>query len=148
MSGRFGRQRSGDDHGYSVVEAAITLPALVLMCMLVVQFALLWHGRHVVEAAARDGVEAARAYQASASDGRAAASSYISAVAPKLITSPSIAVSRSATVVTVTIRASVLRVIPMGSYAVTESASGPVERFVASGTGPLAEPAASAGVWL
>ncbi len=144
--------RDDGDRGYSIVEAAITLPALVLMCMIVVQYALLWHGRHVLEAAARDGVEAARGYQATAGAGKAAASSYIAAVAPKLITGPAISVSRSATTVTVTIRAKVLQVIPMGSYAVSETVTGPVERFVADGPAPLDDvrnPASSrTGIWL
>jgi Flp pilus assembly protein TadG len=141
--------RTRRDDGYSIVEAAITLPALVLLCMIVVQYALLWHGRHVVEAAARDGVEAARGYQATAGAGHAAASQYLAAVAPRLITGPAISVSRGATTVTVTIRATVLRVIPMGRYSVAESATGPVERFVAAGSAAWNSPAfQGTGMWL
>jgi Flp pilus assembly protein TadG len=146
------RWRSGDDRGYSIVEAAITLPALVLLCMIVVQFALVWHGRHVVQAAARDGLEAARGYQSTAGAGQAAAASYLSDVAPRLVQSPSVSVRRSATTVTVTVRASVLKVIPVGSFPVSETASGPVERFVtAARFGSLDGGAAAlspTGMWL
>ena len=82
--------RRRDDGGYSVVEAAITLPALILFTMLVVQWALLWHGRHVVEAAVQDGVRAARAYQATAADGQHSAQAYLHAVAPTLLTAPQV----------------------------------------------------------
>ena len=38
--------------GYNTIEAVITFPVLILLVMLVVQFALWWHGRNVAEAAA------------------------------------------------------------------------------------------------
>ncbi len=125
---RLRRRRQGDG-GYSVVEAAITLPAVVLFTMLVVQWALLWHGRHVVESAVQDGLRAARAYQATAADGQSSAQSYLQAVAPTLVTAPRVEVSRTATTVTVHIRAGVLSVIPGGPFQVDESGTAPVERF-------------------
>ena len=124
------RRRTRDDGGYSVVEAAITLPALILFTMLVVQYALLWHGRHVVEAAVQDGVRAARAYQATAADGQQSAEAYLQAVAPSLLTTRRVEVSRTATTVTVRIQATVLSVIPVGeALQVEESGAAPVERF-------------------
>ena len=123
------RRRSDDDGGYSIVEAAITLPVVVLFAMLVVQWALLWHGRHVVESAVQDGVRAARAYQGTAGDGQRSAQTYLQAVAPTLVTAPQVEVSRTATSVTVRIRAGVLSVIPGGSFQVDESGTAPVERF-------------------
>lgn len=124
-----GRRRPRGDDGYSVVEAAITLPALVLFTMLVVQWALVWHARHVVESAVQDGVRAARAYQATAADGQRSAEAYLHAAAPNLVTAPGVEVSRTATTVTVRIRAGVLTVIPFGGFQVDESASAHVERF-------------------
>lgn len=123
------RCRREDDGGYSIVEAAITLPAVILFTMLVVQWALLWHGRHVVESAVQDGVRAARAYQATAGDGQRSAQTYLQSVAPTLVTSPQVEVSRTATSVTVRIRAGVISVIPGGSFQVEESGTAPVERF-------------------
>lgn len=118
-----------DDGGYSMVEAAITLPAIILFTMLVVQWALLWHGRHIVEGAVQDGLRAARSYQATASDGTQSAQDYLHAVAPTLLTSPQVSVSRTATTVTVRIHATVLAVIPGGNFSIEESGSAPVERF-------------------
>ncbi|MBL8932805.1 MAG: pilus assembly protein [Kineosporiaceae bacterium] len=112
-----------------MVETAITLPAVILFTMLVVQWALLWHGRHVAESAVQDGVRAARGYQATAADGQRSAQAYLQAVAPALLTAPRVEVSRTATMVTVRIQANVLAVIPGGSFQVTESATAPVERW-------------------
>jgi Flp pilus assembly protein TadG len=111
------------------VEAAITVPVLILLTMLVVQWALIWHGRHVAEAAAQDGLRTARGYQSTAASGRAAAESYLQAVAPRLLTSPRVDVSRTTTTVVVRVHAGVLSVLPGGTFDVQESASGPVERF-------------------
>jgi Flp pilus assembly protein TadG len=122
--------RAVDDSGYSVVEASITLPVLILLTMLVVQWALVWHGRHVAEAAAQDGLRAARGYHATAAAGQGAAENYLRDVAPRLLASPQVDVTRTATTVTVHVHADVLSVLPVGEYVVDETAEGPVERFV------------------
>jgi Flp pilus assembly protein TadG len=135
------------DGGYSVVEAAITLPAIIMLTLLVVQYALLWHGRHVAESAARDGLEAARAYEAPEGAGQAAARSYLTDVAPNLLTSPDVTVTRTPTTVSVSVTARVLRVIPVGDYSVSETVQGPIERFVSlpAGTGRPAAGRVGAG---
>ncbi len=133
---RRGRVRRRDDAGYSIVEAAITLPVLLLLIMIVIQQVMVWHGRHVAEAAAQTGLRSGRAYQATAANGQAAANDYISRVAPNLLTSPNVAVQRTAQTVTVTVRAHVPAVLPVAllpgsSLDISETASGPVERFTA-----------------
>jgi hypothetical protein len=130
LSHRPGHRRPPADGGYSVVEASITLPVLILFTMLVVQWALIWHGRHVAEAAAQDGLRAARGYQASATSGQSAAETYLEAVAPRLLTSPRVDVTRTTTTVTVHVHAGVLSVLPGSGFDVDEAASAPVERFV------------------
>jgi Flp pilus assembly protein TadG len=118
------------DHGYSLVETAIAWPVFFAVILLVVQFALLWHGRHVAEAAARDGLEAGRGLDASAASGQAAATGYLKDVAPRLLTGTRVEVTRDATTVRVQVRAQVLHVIPGWDLMVSETASGPVEKFV------------------
>jgi Flp pilus assembly protein TadG len=139
------RSRPSDD-GYSIVEAAITLPVIIVMTMLVVQYALLWHGRHVAESAARDGMEAARGFDASPEAGQTAARSFLTDVAPNLLTRPDVIVTRTPTTVRVLVTAHVLRVVPFGAFTVSESAQGPIEQFVAlSAHRAGAPPAAFAG---
>lgn len=122
--------RHDRDEGYSIVEAVITLPVMIALTMFVVQYALLWHGRNVAEAAAQDALRTARGYQATATMGKQAALDYLSQVAPKLLTSPQVQVDRTATTVRVRVQAHVSTILGFVSLTVEESASGPVEIFV------------------
>lgn len=126
-----GRLRGGDA-GYSVVEVVITFPVLMLLVMFVVQFALLWHARHVAEAAAQDGLRSARGYSSTAELGQRDAQSYLAQVAPRLLLQPTVDVQRTQTTVTVRVHAGVLSIVPLG-LGVDETAVGPVERFVGAG---------------
>lgn len=128
--GRGRRLLRGDDDGYSIVEATIALPFLVFATLLVVQWALVWHGRHVAEAAAQDALRAARGYQGTSDEGRLAGERFLRSVAPRLLTSARVDVTRTETTVTVQVHARVLSVVAVGGVDVDETASGPVERFV------------------
>lgn len=123
--------RRGDkDDGYSTIESVITLPVMIIFTMLVVQYALLWHGRHVAEAAAQHAVRAARSYESTAASGQDAAARYLTQVAPHLLTTPTVTTTRTASTVTVQVHARVLSVVPLVDFDVAQTASGPVERFV------------------
>lgn len=124
-----GRRRADD--GYTVLEAALVLPVMVFLTMLVIQYALLWHGRHVAEAAAREGLRASSAYRSTPSAGQAAAADYLRQVAPNLLQRPSVTASGTAESVTVSVRADVLSLLGFAQLSVTETATGPVEQFVA-----------------
>lgn len=121
--------RRRGDRGMSVVEVAITMPALLLMIMIVVQFALWWHARHVVLAAAQEGARSARAYQSSAGAGQSRAEAYVQKLGGKMLTTHSVAASRTAVVATVDVGGTVISIVPGFSLTVHESSSGPVERF-------------------
>ena len=125
---------NGTDRGSVTAEAVIIVPVVVVLTMVVVQFVLLWHGRHVAQAAAQAAARSAAAYQASAAVGQADGDAYLQQVAPNLLPGRTVAVNRDATTVTVTVRADLLTVIPFGSFTVNESASAPVEAFT-GGTG-------------
>lgn len=127
------------------MEAVITLPVVIVLTMFVVQYALLWHGRNVAEAAAQDGLRTARSYQATPAMGQRAALDYLNQVAPKLLTSPHVQVDRTPTSVTVHVRAHVLSLLGFAGLAVTETAAGPVERFVQPSGGFANAEGSSAG---
>lgn len=122
------------DAGYNPLEAAIITPIIIVFTMLIVQFALLWHGRHVAEAAAQAAARSAAAYTSTAAVGQANGASYLAQVAPHLLTGAAVRVDRgpqSVTVrVTATVTATVPSVIPFGTFTVTETATAPVEVFV------------------
>lgn len=121
---------TGDaDRGSTVAEAVIIVPVIILLTLVVVQFVLVWHGRHLAQAAAQTAARAAATYQGTAEDGRADAEAYLAQVAPSLLPGRDVSVTRDTATVTVTIHADVLTVIPFGGFTVDERASAPVEAF-------------------
>lgn len=122
--------RATPDRGYNIMEAAIILPVIISLTMLVVQFALVWHGRHIAQAAAADAARSAAGYQSTAGRGQSDATGFLQAVAPHLLSGATVTVARGPQQVTTTVHAHVLSVIPFGSFSVDEHASAPVEQFV------------------
>ena len=127
---RWRRLRDGRDRGDATVEAVIIVPVIVVLTLLVVQFVLVWHGRHVAQAAAQTAVRSAAAYQAQPAVGQAAGDDYLAEVAPNLLPGRSVSVTRDATAVTVIVTADVLTVIPFAGFRIQEQATAPLEIFV------------------
>ena len=117
------------------MEAVVVIPAVVIITMLVVQYVMLWHARNIAEAAAQNGLRVARGYQSTAAAGESSASGYLERVAGHLLHCQRRCVhaTRGADSVTVTVHAGVLSVLPFGSFSVTESAAGPVEKYARAG---------------
>ena len=115
--------------------AILVIPVMIVLTMLVLQFAMLWHGRHVAAAVAQTGVQGAAGYRATAADGRASAAGYLADVAPNLLRDAAVTVDRTATTVTARVSARIPSVVPFAHFDVQETVTGPVERFT-TGTGP------------
>jgi Flp pilus assembly protein TadG len=124
-----------DERGYGIIEMVITIPAMITLVMFVVQFALIWHARHVAQAAAEEGLRTGRAYQATPAQGKARAENYLKALGGKLISDPSVGTTPTATTLTVTVEGKVISLVPFAAFHLHEQASGPIERFVAPGDG-------------
>lgn len=129
---RLHRQVDGGrcDAGYSVLEAAIVLPVVFFLSMLIAQWAIVWHARSVTEAAAQEGLRTTENYQGTTSQGHADTVTYLSQVAPRSLPNPHVTVTRTARTATVTVTATVASVIPFGHFTVTETVTGPVETYV------------------
>ncbi len=123
------RRRSGAERGSAAVELVLLTPLLMVCVLVVVQFALWQHARHVLLAAAQEGARAARAQGATAEDGRLRAQDYIVQLGPDLVTAPTIEVDRSLELVTVRIRGQAVNIVPGVPLRVTATSAGPVERF-------------------
>lgn len=118
------------DAGYSVLEAAITVPIIFLLLMIIVQWAIVWHSRSIANAAAQEALRTAQAYDSSAAAGRQDGDSYIAQVAPHVLPDGCVSVRRSATTVTVRVHCRITTsVVPVGRYWVDETVTGPVERY-------------------
>jgi hypothetical protein len=117
------------ERGFATLEAVIVIPVAVVLTMLVIQYVMLWHARNIAEAAAQNGLRVARGYQATGPQGQASANDYLRTVAGHMLDHPRVTADRGATTVIVTVHATVISIIPFGSFAVTETATGPVEKF-------------------
>lgn len=123
------------ERGSASIELVILFPALLLLVTALVQYGLWFHARSVALAAARDGVAAARAYSASPGDGPIVALAFVNdnggdtlLGASALVSSPG--VGR----VEVIVSGRSLSVVPgLPGPSVSQSASGPVERFISDG---------------
>jgi len=130
LAGRWRRLRDARDRGNATVEAVIIVPVIVVLTLLVVQFVLVWHGRHVAQAAAQTAARSAAAYQAQPAVGQAAGDEYLAEVAPNLLPGRVVSVTRDAAGATAIVTAGVLTVIPFAAFQIQEQATVPLEIFV------------------
>ena len=89
------RQRVDGEEGSVSLQLAIIFPAVLLLILLAVQAGLWFHARHLAQAAAQEGLRAARQYDGSSSAGQTAASGLLGRDAGDLLAAPRIAVRRS-----------------------------------------------------
>jgi len=110
-----------------VLSTVIVLPCLLVAIWLVLQYALALHVRHGAQVAAQD---AALAAANGSADPRSVALSLMDSLGDTA-TNIVVSVDTTSDQVTVTVSADVIEVVPLGDYHVTESASAPIERFIA-----------------
>ena len=114
----------------------IATPVLLLLILVVVQFAVWQHSVHVAQAAASEGLAAARVQGGTAGSGQDEASLVLSQLSQGVLMHPSVHVARGANTTTVTVTGEAQAVIPFLHLPVHATASGPVERFRPPGQGP------------
>jgi Flp pilus assembly protein TadG len=123
--------KTRDERGDAIVQTVIVAPALLLLIMVIIQFALVAHARNVAEAAAQDGVTAARRSDATEADGQARASAALASLGPRMLSERGVSVVKTQTDVTVTVTGTPLTLVPGFGRKIVETSSGPVERYVA-----------------
>ncbi|MDQ1024775.1 Flp pilus assembly protein TadG [Streptomyces umbrinus] len=119
------------DRGAASTQLVLVVPALLLIALLVVQFALVWHARHIAQYAAQRALAAARTQDGTAADGRTQAQRSLAALGSRVLTTPSVTAERTTTQTTVHVQGTVIRVLPVPGLALHASgnASGPTERI-------------------
>ena len=120
--------RATRDRGISVLSALIVFPLVLSAILFAIQYALVFHARGVLEAAAEDGLRAAQTTEGSPAAGQAAALGLVSRIANDLIDLENVSVGGDRTI-TVTIEASVSSIVPGWSPRITVDAQGPREEF-------------------
>jgi Flp pilus assembly protein TadG len=114
-------------------ELVIVTPLLMLLFLLVVQFALWQHAVHIAEAAAQRGAQSARLQGGTNAQGYADAQSATSQLGANLLVNPMVTVTRAGDVVRVEVSGTAEPVVPFLSLPVTAVVNGPVERFTVPG---------------
>ena len=125
------RVRPIDERGTaSIAQTVIVAPILLFVLMLIVQFGLMFHARNVAEQAAQDGAAIARRYDGTSTEARARTTNLLAGAVGRTLTGRSVSVERSPRTATVTVTGTVISLVPGLRLHVSESASGPVERYV------------------
>ncbi|EMF26281.1 hypothetical protein H114_24874 [Streptomyces gancidicus BKS 13-15] len=110
---------------------AIVYPFVLLATIAVIQASMWYYARQIALTAAREGVTAARVYQAGPADGAARARQVLGRTAGDSLRSLSVSASSDGERVRVQVTGVAQSMIPgMSGLTVTQSASGPVERWV------------------
>ena len=124
--------------GSATAELAVAIPALLLMVMLVVQFALWQHGQHVATAAAEEGERAARLEGGTAEAGVARARQFLAELGSDLVVAPKVTVRRDAVTARVEVVGSAEPLVPWLHLPIRAVAEGPLEQFTPApgGVGP------------
>ena len=129
---RRARRHSTDDgaeRGSGTVEFVICAVVMVLLLMVVVQFALWFHTRAVATTAARHGLDRARVLEGSPNEGEAITREFLDQNAGGLH-DRAVTATRTATQASVTVQGRVVSVIPGVHLPVTVRITAPVERIV------------------
>lgn len=134
------RQLRSDEHGGGTVELVIATPLLLLLILLIAQFALYMHATHIAQTAAFDALSAARVSGGSAAAGTAEGHRVLAQVGSGPLQATSVAVHRGPNQVSVNVTGTVINVIPFATLTVHAEAVGPVEKFTSSTGGGAVTP--------
>jgi Flp pilus assembly protein TadG len=128
-SARWARRRARwrDDRGSAPIELAIVAPAVLLLVLGVIQACLVFHARNLALAAAQQGTDAARAYDAPPGAGPTRARSFLDQAAGDSLTAVTISTGADAGQVSVTVTGTAISLIPGMAFHVTQTSSGPRE---------------------
>jgi Flp pilus assembly protein TadG len=123
-------RRDGRDRGALILSYVIVFPVFLLAILVVVQGAVWSLARQEVIAAARQGVDAARAQNAPLSAGPAEAVSFARASGSGFLRDPSAtAAGSTASTIQITVTGRVVSLIPGLPVSVSETVQAPRERF-------------------
>ncbi|MFF3350702.1 TadE/TadG family type IV pilus assembly protein [Streptomyces sp. NPDC002779] len=127
-------RRWHDDRGDTSVQMAIIFPFVLLATITVIQASMWYYARQIALTAAREGLTAARAYEANPADGAAQARNVLGRTAGDSLRGYTVAASSDGQRVRVEVSGTALSMIPgLPGLQVSQSASGPVERWTVPG---------------
>ncbi|GAA4578851.1 hypothetical protein GCM10023194_02820 [Planotetraspora phitsanulokensis] len=135
---RLSQLRTAPDRGASVVELALIMPIVLVVMLVMVQFALVFHARQIADGAARVGARVARAagtgpgagnWQAAA---ESQAQSRVALVGAKVLENASVQAWQQGDQRGVTVTGDVVSAVPLlpgMTFTITSRFGGPIECF-------------------
>jgi Flp pilus assembly protein TadG len=117
------------ERGSVAAQVVIAIPLLVLLVLLIVQFALAAYAEHIAQGAADQALDTSRTMGGTDADGQTQAQAVLAQLATGPLTHPIVSVTRDATTVTVTITGTAETLVPGFTLRVHAEASGPIETF-------------------
>ena len=123
-------RRIRDERGALSIEFLLVISALMLVFLVMLQYAVKAHAHRVAEAAAEEALATASAYDGSAASGEQAGNHALSDLGT--LSSTTVVVTRSGTTASATVTGDVEQLIPFLPVHVTVRIEGPVEQFVES----------------
>jgi hypothetical protein len=134
LKGWWQGRRWRDDRGDTSIQMAIIFPFVLLATVAVIQASMWYYARQIALTAAREGLTAARAYESSPGEGAAQARDVLGRTAGDSLRGYSVSASSDGQRVRVEVSGTALSMIPgLSGLQVTQSASGPVERWTVPG---------------
>jgi hypothetical protein len=119
-----------DEAGIATVEAVLVFPVLLLVIMVVFQFALWYHASGLATAAAQDGARAARAEGATARDGQDRANGLLDHTGRSILQGRHVVVSRTSASTRVEVSGTCIALVPGLHLPVDAVVESGTERFV------------------
>ncbi|MET8763054.1 TadE/TadG family type IV pilus assembly protein [Lentzea sp. NPDC004782] len=130
------RRLRSDDRGAGTAELVIATPLLLLLVLLIAQFALYMHATHIAQAAASEALSAARVSGGTAAAGTAEGQRVLAQLGSGPLQGTSVSVRRGPGQVSVMVSGNVINVVPFATLTARAEAVGPVEKFTPqTGTG-------------
>jgi Flp pilus assembly protein TadG len=117
------------DRGSVAAQLVIATPLLLLLLLMLVQFATWFHASHIAQMTAAQALSAARAENGSAAAGRAQADALLGQLGTGLLLSPQVSVTRTGGDVQAEVTGIVQAVVPGLHLPVRAVAAGPVDAW-------------------
>lgn len=124
-----GKRGAVGESGAATLEAVLAFPVLLLLIMFCIQVALWYHAAALADAAAQDGVRAARVVGGSANDGIDRANQLLDQAGPTIIEGRQVSASRTFDVARVDVRGRCIALLPFVSLPVHATAESTTELF-------------------
>lgn len=124
-------RRTRDQRGALSIEFLLIISALMIVFLVMLQYAVKAHAHRVAEAAAEEALAAASAYDGSVDSGETAANHYLNDIGSDL-DNAQVTVTRNQSTAAVTVKGDVQPFIPFLSVHVSVHLEGPIEKFVES----------------